>query len=125
MRLKFYINGQEINEPNNYQELSIQLNFDKDRDTAQVSVNEWELGVGTVGSNADGANLANNHITGTSGVIEGLPFRIDVSAKGQTLTLFDGYFDMWDAVIECDKIIAPAIERGKVDWLNDIADGEQ
>ena len=125
MKARFFIGGKEVKEPNNYQELAIQLNFDKDAPTAQVSINEWELGTGSRIDDIDGASIANDYIERGAlsqgyglGVFEGLPFKIKVGSD----TVFDGYLDLSSALIDCDKVTAPAIETGRIDWLNDIAD---
>jgi len=120
-----YINGQLVNDPNNLSELSIELNFDSDNPTSTVSINEWEIGIGSR-FGVDGSKLANQHIidglTGNVGVFEGVPFAIDIEKGGATDRVFDGFLDLSEAKIECDLITAPAIETGKIDWLNEVAD---
>ena len=126
MRARFFINGEEVNEPNNYQELSIQLNFDSDNPNAVVSTNEWELGVGRRNTRTDLANVANNHITngltGNVGVFEGMPFVIRVEDGQQSNIVFDGFLDLSNALVSCDLVTAPAIEQKSIDWLNEVAD---
>ena len=65
MRTNFYINNLRINEPNNWKELLLELNFDKDNPTSRVSLNVWELGVGGYNNN-DGVVLSNKHIASGS-----------------------------------------------------------
>jgi hypothetical protein len=127
MRIIFTLNGIEINDPNNWAELEIELNYDKNNNNEVVSINNWELGVGQSNNAKDGAVIANRHIlggqTGSVGVFEGVPFNIDLDNElGQKLDLFKGYLDMSRAHVECDFVDAPAIERGGIDWLNEVID---
>jgi hypothetical protein len=126
MKVNFYINNKKITEPLNYQELSLQLNYDTDEPNAQVNVNQWELGVGGYDSNKDGAVLSNAHInnglTGGVGIFEGLPFRIELEKSGDIQDIFNGYLDLTNDLIDCDLVNATSIEEGGVDWLNDVAD---
>ena len=84
MRIIFTLNGIEINDPNNWAELEIELNYDKNNNNEVVSINNWELGVGQSNNAKDGAVIANNHIasgiTGDVGVFEGI--QIVKEAKG-------------------------------------------
>lgn len=127
MRQRFYLNGVEINEPDNYQETSIDLNYSDDSIKEAVTVNEWEIGVGDQGSGADGLEILKAYLrkglTGGPGVTEGIPFKIkldnEISAHE---TIFDGYLDLWSSKVESNRIIASAVEQGKLDWLNQVAD---
>lgn len=126
MRVRHFLNGVEINDPNNYAELAIELNYDKDEPTAQVSINEWEFGVGDKRNSNDGAIISNNFInSGLAsgvGVGEGIPYMVKVEYKNKSYVVFDGYIDLWNATISCDKVIGNAIEQGGIDWLRDVAD---
>ena len=126
MKVNFYINNKKITEPLNYQELSLQLNYDADDPNAAVNINEWELGVGGYNPNKDGANLSNAHInnglSGGVGIFEGLPFRIELEHAGNIQDIFSGYLDLTSDLIDCDLVNATAIEEGGVDWLNEVAD---
>jgi hypothetical protein len=125
MKTNFYLNNLRINEPNNWQELSLELNFDTDNPNAAVNVNEWDLGLGGY-SDTDGAVLSNKHLTdgltGGVGLFEGLPFRIELEHNGNIEDLFDGYFDLTQSTFDCELVTAKSIESGGVDWLNDVAD---
>jgi len=118
MKARFFIDGQEIVEPNNYQELSLDLNFDKDNPKAQVTINQWELGVGSRTDALDGVKLATDHINGDFGVVEGQSFMIKVGSD----VVFNGYFDLWGSIVSCDNITAEAFEQGGIDWLNENAE---
>lgn len=127
MKQLYYINGVQINEPNNYPELNIDVTFDADNSSEAVTVNSWEIGVNNLSKGNDGLVLANNYIeqglTGGTGVFEGLPYVIKLdNEQGTVYTLFDGYLDLSTANIQNGLITATAIEQGKLDWLNDVAD---
>jgi hypothetical protein len=121
LKQRFYIDGVEVNEPNNYALNEIELNFDKGSDRAQLSIDGWELGVSDARNVNDAEIIARKHLadglTGGVGVTEGKPLRIELDNGGVPKVLFDGYLDLWTAKYECGKITAKAIEQGKVDWL--------
>lgn len=121
LKQRFYIEGVEVTEPNNYAANEIELNFDKGETNAQLSVESYEMGVGDSGNPSDGERVARarltNGTTGGLGVTEGLPFKIDLDTGGVPVTILDGYLDLWRAKYECGKITAQAVEQGKIDWL--------
>lgn len=125
MKTNFYINNEQIKEPNNWAELGIELNFDKDEPNAAVSINRWDMGVGANNSK-DSAKKSLAHIigglSGGVGVFEGAPFRIELEDAGQRLDLFKGYLDFTTAQIDCELVSVDAIEEGGIDWLNANAD---
>jgi len=122
LKQRFYIDGVEVNEPNNYALNEIELNFDKGSDKASLSIDSWELGVGDLSNVNDAEIKSLKHLTdgliGGVGVGEGKPFRIELENGGTPNVLFDGYLDLWTAKYECGKITAKAVEQGRVDWLN-------
>jgi hypothetical protein len=124
-RIRYYLDGIEINPPNNYQELDIELNYDPDGNKQALSINEWELGVGDPAKANDGMIMCRNQLLDQTGigVVQGKPFKITIDDEnGTTYTLFDGYLDLWKAKYGRGKITASAVEAGKIDWLNDYAD---
>lgn len=127
MITRYYLDGIEINEPNNFAELSIDIEYDNDGNKQSVSINNWEFGVNDNRNANDAIPLIMRHkidgLTGGVGVLEGKPFKIELDNEiGAIYTIFDGYIDISKSKIYPDKIIAPAIEQGKVDWLNTVAD---
>jgi hypothetical protein len=125
LKVEVLIDNRAVNDPNNLKELGIELNFDKDNPTSQVSLNDWELGVGD-SSKPDGSIFANRHLTnglsGGVGALEGLPFVINLDLNGQVVNAFKGYLDLSEATFECDLVSATAIEQGGVDWFNNRVD---
>jgi hypothetical protein len=126
IRPKFYLDNQRISEPLNYQELALELNFDKDNPSysAQVNINDWEIGVGEANDDTDGAKLIQDYVDGNFGIFEGMPFRIEMDTDGDGVdeVIFDGYLNLAEAQFMCHKIVASAVETKNIDWLNDVAD---
>lgn len=127
LKVNFYVNGNLVNPPNNYQDLALELSFDKDDPNyrGQVSTNVWELGLGERVTK-DGAYVSNRYINrgliGDVGVFEGIEFRIELDNNGVTEDVFNGYLDLSKAEINCDRISASATETGNIDWFNEVAD---
>ena len=131
MKTRFKLNGVYIQPPANAKELSIQLNFDKDSPTAQVSINKWRFvrdNAGTIQDYIDGGlqiapTLYGGNAGGSNGIFEGLPFQIEVEDEGITELVFNGFLDLTDDVeVSCNDITATAKEVHKIDWLNETAD---
>ena len=124
IRAKFYLNNQLISEPLNYEELSISLVFDGDdpEQRNQVSVNNWQFGLGDNQDAGDGAEIIKKYINeglvGGLGIFEGLPFRIELDNGVSTDVLFDGFLDLSSGSYKCYEIDAPAIESQGIDSLN-------
>jgi hypothetical protein len=129
LKVNYYINQNLVTDSIiNKDELSIELNFDKDDPAyrGQVSTNVWELGLGGDG-NQDSAKNAlayiNRGLIGGTGVFEGISFKITLEdGNAPVQTLFDGFLDLSKASITCSTISASAVETGDVDWLNNNAD---
>lgn len=128
MKVIFKLDGVDITDPNNWAELEIELNYDRNVDKEVVSVNTWELGLGDRTVSNDGKIIAQNHIDGGTvsggvGVFEGQPFRIKLdNEKGTRYDLFDGFLDHSKSHVKCNQIDAPAVELGGIDWFNDRID---
>jgi len=127
LKTNFSIDGKRVKEPLNYKNLSIELNFDKDDPNfrGQVSINEWSIGLGDQGDIEDGAKIIKDYINGGLigglGVFEGLPFKIELENNGVSQDLFNGYLDLSEAEVLCDRVTAKALETGGVDWFNEVA----
>lgn len=119
---QFYINEIAVNPTENWRGMSLQLNFDKENGPVeQVTINDWDL----VNENAD---IINNYIdagvTGGPGILEGLPFRVDVYRGNVLEKPHNGYLDLSDdPQLSKDICRVKSKERKKTDWLNDVADG--
>lgn len=124
-RIRYYLDEIEINPPNNYKELEIELNYDQDGNQQALSINDWEFGVGDPSTGNDGMIMCRNQFSDQSGigVVQGKPFRSTIDNEtGTVYELFNGYLDLWKAKYEREKITASAVQSGNIDWLNDYAD---
>lgn len=126
MIMRFYIDGLEVSEPLNYQEIQIQLNKSGDNFSNEVSVASLEWGVSNGTKPNDPYILIkrafSKGVNGGVGVSEGLPLRIEIdNQKGTTYTLYDGLIDLWGTEYKQSKAVTPLIQRKSLDWLNDIA----
>jgi hypothetical protein len=127
MQINYFIGGIEVEPPINQAEFGIELNFDKDDNSNQaVSLTEFEFGVGDSTLPNDAARLINLHrsngLSSGVGIFEGLPFQIELTQNGTTEVLFDGYLNTSTALWDCDIVTVSAVEKGKIDFLNETAD---
>ena len=130
LKVNYYIDGNLVTDSIiNRNELSIELNFDKDDPgyRGKVSTNVWELGLGDNNNNEDSVKNAlsyiNRGLIGGTGVFEGISFKITLEDGNAPIqTLFDGFLDLSKASITCSNISASALETGDLDWLNNNAD---
>src|SRR6478735_3896941 len=112
-RVKYFLDGIEINPPNNYQELEIELNYDGDTNKQALSTNEWEFGVGDPAKGNDGMIMCRNQLLDQTGigVVQGKPFKITIDDEnGKIYELLDGYIDLWKAKYERGKVTAEAVQ---------------
>jgi hypothetical protein len=127
MKVLTYLKDVETNDPLNLGELSIDITYDKDGNKESATLNNFVFGVNDLRKSNDAFKLCTDHVygglTGGVGVFEGLPLRMVLDNQRSTkYTLFDGYLDISKASIVCGEVTAPAIEQGKIDWLNDRID---
>lgn len=120
MKQLHYINGIEVNEPNNYQNLEVERYYNDDSEKNSITLNTWEFG--GIGKKTLQEIIASGNIGGT-GVIEGVRYAIVLDNEmGARYNLFDGYLNLWKSQVFCDKIVAPSIEYAQYDWLTGVYD---
>lgn len=127
MKVVPYIDGVEVNDPNNLLELSIDVTYDKDGNKRSSSINNWDFGVADSRKSNDAVSILTKRktdgLSGGLGVTEGMPYILKlIDEKGTSYDIFNGYIDIWKAKFRCDNIVAPAVEQGNIDWINDAAD---
>ena len=120
--INFYLNETKVNPPQNWRELGIELNFDKDRgqEVQQTSLTDFNF----VNENAGVINkwITDGIINGV-GVFEGIPLRIELEREGVIETVFNGFLDLTQlSSLTTNRASAKATESESVDWLNDVAD---
>ncbi len=127
MIVRVYVNDIEVNDPLNLPELEVNVNYDQESESSEISITDFVFGVSDLRNSNDGFTILNNikkaGLTGGSGVTEGVKLRVDLDGqRGVSRTLFNGYLDLWSAKYDIDTITATAIEYAKLDWLNQEAD---
>jgi hypothetical protein len=124
MEVSYFIAGQEVHQPINYPELSIELNYDKDDSLNQaVSLTEFEWGVGSKIDGDDAAKLINDYLN-NGNVFEGLPIQVELTNNSTSYIIFDGYLDASKAIYECDKVIVQGVQKKNIDWINEVFDSK-
>ena len=106
-----------VNPPRNWKGIMPQVVFTSRINKPFLSLGNLEW----VGTNADNLNAYYNAgNTGGRGICEGVPLQI--FDKSNNL-LFNGVINLSDAsaTFECDMVIAPVQEKGRIDWFNDVA----
>ncbi len=117
------LDSAEVTLPNNYAELSIELNYDNDNNSSAVSTNQWDWGNGDSQDPTDGYTKIKKHLDDGLCFV-GIPHEIIIdSQNGRQYSLFNGYVDTSKSVLSNGQISAPSVELGGVDWLNDVSDG--
>ena len=115
MNLDYFLNGLSVPAPDNWQAIEFELSFESSEGFASLSTNPFIWS----GENAKKINAYISQVGGR-GVYVGYGFQIKACTG---LTLFNGMLDLSssDTLIECDRIVAPAIELGRIDWVRDTA----
>lgn len=126
-KIRSYINEQETNDPLNLDGLEINLEWNNGKLSESISISNIEFGVNDKRYSNDAYNLIKKHINSNVGVMEGLPFRLDLdNEKGKVINMLNGYLDIWGMEQQRndngDVIIVNAVEQGKLDWFNDVSD---
>ena len=120
--INFYLNETKVNPPQNWRELGIELNFDKDRgsEVQQTTLTDFNF----VNENASVIKkwITDGIVNGV-GVFEGIPLRIEIEREGVIEVVFNGFLDLTQlSSLTTTRASAKATETESVDWLNDVAD---
>jgi hypothetical protein len=116
------IGGKIVKPPYNYEDLSIELNFDNDGVTQAVTVTEFEW------REKEHAQLYKYFVdgaTGGVGVMEGLDHNIEIT-NGVTTANFDLTIDLRTALFNlADSLTtAESAPKQEIDWINKVADSK-
>ena len=120
--INFYLNYTLVNPPQNWREMMLELNFDKDKANlkGQVSITDWDF----VNENATIINKwLSDGLTSGVGILEGMPFSCEVERNGVIESVFTGYLDLTTCRFSSNRCNVKAVETNRIDWLNDVADG--
>lgn len=120
--IRHYIDGQNLGEPRNWQELEITFNWLESKDEGVVNSTQLEF-VGRMQKYLRTRLL--DGITGGVGIFEGIPYKIEVGEQGNPIYTFNGYVDGASdtTFIGNEEIIANIKKEAGDDWLNEVADG--
>ena len=121
-KIRHYINGNDLGEPRNWQDLEITVDWLTKNDSGAINVSDLAF--------VDVANayLQQRIINGISsgvGVFEGEPYTITVGDPENPEFVFKGYLDFTDGmtVFGGEEILCSLKKKKGDDWLNDVADG--
>lgn len=120
--LRHYRNNILIEEPRNWQDLEIEINFLDGANEANINIASLEF----VGNEAKLIReRIFNGLLGGTGVFEGDPYRIEVGENGNPAFVFEGYLDYASnpKFTSCNIVQCALKKRAGGDWLNDVADG--
>lgn len=111
-----YLNNTLTEDIKGIENLSIELNFNRDKPQQQVSINNLDMVI-------NAQKIAKKWVA-DGNVFEGLPLRIDINEGNLNETIFNGYVDLTDSTdYSCESVKANIKELKTLDWLNDNADG--
>ncbi len=121
--IEIYMGGSLVPPPKNLNGLSIELNFDKEKASEQLVINDLEF----VRENYDKITAyRNSGLTGGTGVLEGYPLSIKIKDGALYETPFDGYIDLTEETFydpgDAGSVSVKIKESGNIDWLNDNID---
>lgn len=120
--IRHYIDGQDLGQPRNWQELEISFNWLDTKEEGVINTTQLEF-VGKMQK-----YLRTRLMNGTSGgvgIFEGVPYTIEVGQVGSPKFTFTGYVDgaSETTFIGNEEIIANIKKEAGDDWLNEVADG--
>jgi len=120
--IKFYLNDIETKcPPANWQGLMLELNFDKDKENTRnkISITDFDF----VNQNADIIHkwIADGLLNGV-GILEGIPFRIEIIRGAKTEQAFNGYLDPFGTTFFSNRATLKAIDLNGIDSFNDRCD---
>jgi hypothetical protein len=123
-KLSFYLNNQLINPPNNWRELMLEINDDKDAVETKQTISITDFDFSLENSKIIHKFVTDGLISGV-GIFEGLPFRIENDGINGNTIIFDGYLNLPESGEFTDKVVTTtrAVQNYSLDWLNDVADG--
>ena len=116
------IDGQDLGEPRNWQDLEITVDWLNKKESGAINVSDLSF-----------VNVANqylqqralNGLSGGVGIFEGVPYEILVGDITAPTYRFKGYLDLTEelTVIGGEEITCSLKKELGDDWLNDVADG--
>ena len=114
---RHYYNGQQVEEPVNWQDLEITMDWTKGKIDATINLDNLEFKGKTAAQII--TDLAQN------GYFEGRPYRVEVGELLNPAMTFDGYLDPSDTPVikACNILEIPLKRKQGEDWLVERAEG--
>lgn len=121
-QIRHLINGQDLGEPRNWQDLEITVDWLNKKESGAINVTDLEF---VKEANEYLQNRILNGLTGGVGIFEGEPYKILVGDPSNPTYSFEGYLDFTDGLtqIGTEEIVCSLKKKKGDDWLNDVADG--
>jgi hypothetical protein len=119
---RHYLSNQQIEEPRNWEDLEITVDWASDKLDTTISLDKLEF----VGQTAiDVIARMQAGLSGGLGMFEGEPYRIEVGDPNNNPFVFNGYLDFTDnPVVKDCNIVEVALNREQgADWLEATALG--
>lgn len=123
-KLNFFLNGQQVDPPNNWQEISISLDFNNDGDgpfTVQPVIETDQLEL-VLASSGIVRQWINDGIDGSGpGIYEPMELKIELSSAGNNTNVFTGFIDMVNdmKLIDKNKVMVGLTKKGGTDQLTE------
>lgn len=120
MKIKFFLDNVQVNPPKNWRDLELELCFEKDKNKNRVTTSDFQF----YRNECDLIhNWRNQGLTGGAGVLNAMPFRIEIEKGSDVRVIFDGYLDFSESTTWADKesVFVSAKEVAQIDKLNDEA----
>lgn len=118
----FKIAGQTFAPPLEWEATEVVIDWTKDREELQISIDEMTF---VKDASKFLNDWKNGGLTGQyPGVYEGVPFEMNVSNSTNSLKAFDGYIDLSTAkFLGCEQVVAKIDKVHSKDWLSQNAEG--
>lgn len=125
MNIRAYIDGIEVDPPNNLNEVALIVEIDDNNERKLRFDGDlvWGRGDLRTRTKQDAYNYLDGKfqqgVAGAVGVMEASHVLITAEELGQTIVVLDALVDIWDATFkpEVREIVTPIMERGGQDWL--------
>ena len=120
--IRHYINGRDLGEPRNWQDLEIDINWLESAEGVNINITDLEF---VLEANRLLQERVLDGLSGGVGIFEGEPYDITVGDASNPSYRFNGYLDFTDdlTVIGKEEFSCSLKKRAGEDWLNDVADG--
>jgi len=120
--IRHYINGQDLGEPRNWENLEIIIDFLNNSEDAKINISDLDF---VKRANQYLSERVMNGLSGGVGIFEGEPYRITVGEPTNPVYTFEGYLDFTDdlTILGKEEFSCSLKKKKGSDWINDVADG--